>query len=157
MWTPFRRISNAWWERGNKRRIILRHGSRFFTLTVPRDPGANLVQGRLVPRPQLHGTRSGTFGESTTSAYLDFVIIRNSVGKFQGIGVPDEYHRQGWAADMVRALLAHYPDVHFYNSSLNEMSGPLFMKLRTEMPVRIAPIRVHEDGGYEVDTSWRPV
>lgn len=30
------------------------------------------------------------------------------------------------------------------------------MKIRAEMPERIAPIREHEDGGYEVDTSWRP-
>jgi hypothetical protein len=74
--------------------------------------------------------------------------VRRSVG-------PDEYHRPGWATE-VRALLAHYPGVHFYNGSLIEMSGPLFMKLRTEIPDRIAPIRVHEDGGYDVDTSWRP-
>jgi hypothetical protein len=36
------------------------------------------------------------------------------------------------------------------------MSGPLFMKLHAELPERIAPIRVHDDGGYEVVTSWRP-
>ncbi|MCP1415442.1 hypothetical protein [Paenarthrobacter sp. A20] len=84
------------------------------------------------------------------------MIIRNRVGKFQGVGVPDEYQHQGWATDMVYALLTHYPDVHFYNSSLNEMSGPLFIKIQTELPGRIAPIGIHEDGGYEVDTLWRP-
>ena len=152
---PFRTLRYAWWELRHKRRIILVHGTRSFTLTVPRNPGG-LLQGRLVPRPQLRGTRAGMFSVGDTSAYLDFTIIRGRIGKFQGIGVPDEYHRQGWAGDMVRALLDHYTDVHFYNSSLNEMSGPLFMKLRAEMPRRIAPIRVHEDGGYEVDTSWRP-
>lgn len=156
MWSPFRRISHAWWELRNKRRIVLRRGPRAFVLTVPREAGSNLVQGRLAPRPQLHGTRSGIFGESRTSAYLDFVIIRNRVGKFQGVGVPDEYHHQGWATDMVHALLAHYESVDFYNSSLNEMSGPLFMKLRSELPERIAPIRRHADGSYEVDTLWRP-
>lgn len=57
---------------------------------------------------------------------------------------------------MVHALLAHYESVDFYNSSLNEMSGPLFMKLRSELPERIAPIRRHADGSYEVDTLWRP-
>lgn len=156
MLKPFRSFRRAWWELRRKRHIVLRHGSRSFTLTVPRESGPNLVQGRLVPRPQLHGTRSGIFGESTTSAYLDFVIIRNRVGKFQGVGVPDEYHHQGWATDMIYALLTHYPDIYFYNSSLNEMSGPLFMKLRTEMPERIAPIRRHAYGSYEVDTLWRP-
>jgi hypothetical protein len=78
-----------------------------------------------------------------------YLVFGRSVG-------PGEYHRQGWDTDRVRALMDHYRDVHFYNSSLNEMSGRLFMKLRAEIPGRIAPIRVHEDGGYEVDTSWRP-
>jgi hypothetical protein len=40
---------------------------------------------------------------------------------------------------MVRALMDHYRDVHFYNSSLNEMSGPLFMKLRAKIPGRAHP------------------
>ncbi|MGX5717541.1 hypothetical protein [Arthrobacter sp. MAHUQ-56] len=125
-------------------------------LTAPRRPGGNVFSGQVHPRPQLHGTRTGTSGIAETSAYLDFTIIRNRIGKFQGVGVPDEYHRQGWATDMIRTLLDYYSDVHFYNSSLNEMSGPLFMKLRREMPARIAPIRMHEDGGYEVDIAWRP-
>lgn len=152
---PFNTLRYAWWQLRHKRRIILRHGTRSFTLTVPRNPG-NLVQGRLVPRPELHGTRAGTTRKVETSAYLDFTIIRNRIGKFQGIGVPDEHHRQGWASDMVRALLNYYPHVHFFNSSVNDMSGPLFIKLRAETPGRIAPLRIHADGGYEVDTTWRP-
>lgn len=154
--TPFSALSHRWWRLRHQRRIILHHGSRSFVLTVPREAGGNVFSGKLHPRPQLHGTRAGLFGVGETGAYLDFTIIRGRIGKFQGIGVPDEYHRQGWATDMVEALLAHYPDIYFYNSSLNEMSGPLFMKLHAEMPGRIAPIRVHEEGGYEVDTSWRP-
>jgi hypothetical protein len=122
--------------------------------TVPRAPRSKVFSGQLHPRPQLHETRAGVFG-GESSAYLDFTIIRNRVGEVQGIGVPDEYHRQSWPADMVRALLNHYPDVHFYNSSLNEMCGPLFAKLQAELAGRIAPIRLHEDGGYEVMTSWR--
>ena len=153
---PFGRTGLPWWRLRHQRRIILHRGSRTFVLTVPRSPVGNVFNGTLHPRPQLHGTRAGTFGVGETSAYLDFTIIRDRIGKFQGIGVPDEYHRQGWATDMVRALMDHYRDVHFYNSALNEMSGPLFMKLRAEMPGQIAPIRVYEDGGYEVDTSWRP-
>lgn len=140
----------AWWGMRHQRRITVHHGTRSFVLTLPRTPDGNVFSGQLHPRPQLHGTRTGILGVGESSAYLDFTIIRNRIGKFQGIGVPDEYHRQGWATDMVRVLLAHYPDMPFYNSSLNEKSGPLFMKLRTEMPDRIAPIRVHEDGGYEV-------
>lgn len=153
---PFGRLSRCWWRYRHQQRIILHRGSRSFVLTVPRGPAGNVFSGKLHPRPQLHGTRAGMLGVGETSAYLDFTIIRNRIGKFQGIGVPDEYHRQGWATDMVRALLDYYPDVHFYNSSLNEMSGPLFMKLRRDMPGRLAPIRIHEDGGYDVDTSWRP-
>jgi hypothetical protein len=133
----------SWWRFRHDCRIVLHHGTRSFVLTVPRAAESNF-NGQLRPRPQLRGTRTGVSGGRRTEsgAYLDFAIIRNQVGKFQGIGVPDEYHRQGWATDMVKALLNHYPGIHFYNSSLNEMSGPLFMKLQAELPRRIAPIRV---------------
>jgi hypothetical protein len=137
--------------RQGQRRILLRHGGRKFLLNIPRNAAdTNFFNGRLHPIPELEGTRSDSFGTGDSRAYLDFCIIRNRLGKFQGIGVPDEHHRQGWASDMVRALLSHYPGIGFQNSSLNDMSGPLFMKLRDEMPHQIAPIKFHADGYYEV-------
>lgn len=121
------RIKIAWCKLRNERWILLRHGGRSFALTVPRIADGHF-NGHMHPLPQLQGTRLGMAGRPIkASAYLDFAIVSNRIGKFQGIAIPSEYHRQGWAADMVRALLAHYPNVHFYNSSLNEMSGPLFM------------------------------
>lgn len=146
-----RRARAGLMNRRHARRIILRHNGRKFRLTVPEITESAVFNGRLHPLPQLKGTRSDSrVGTGTTEAYLDFCIIRNRTGKFQRIGIPDEHQRQGWASDMVRALVNHYPDVRFQNSSLNEMSGPLFMKLHTEMPEHIAPVLPRPDSGYEI-------
>lgn len=56
--------------------------------------------------------------------------------------------------DMARGIPAT-TDIHFYNSSLNEMSGPLFMKLQFELPGRFAPIRLQKTAAMM--TSWRPM
>ena len=139
---------------------VLRVGGRRFLLSLPRDhvqlPGYN---GRLSVKPPLRGTRaSSTPGRLLKSeAYVEFVVHKRTDSiKFQGIGVPDEFQRSGWASDMVRALLTHYPDTGFFNSSVNEQSGPLFSKLQREFPERIAPLRRHADGGYEVLWWERP-
>lgn len=152
------------WCRFSKResrvKIVLRLRDRKFVLSLPRDhdqlPGYN---GRLSVKPPLRGTRaSSTPGRLLRAeAYVEFVVHKRTDSiKFQGIGVPDEFQRNGWASDMVRALLAHYPDVWFFNSSVNEKSGPLFIKLQGEFPERIAPLRQHADGGYEVLWWKRP-
>lgn len=147
-------------RRRQHHRFVLQRNGRCFLLTVPRVTEDQIVAvGQLRPHPQLHGTRSGHFVTGPTQAYLDFSILTTptrTFGKFAGIGIPDGYHRQGWATDMVGALLDFYEDIPFYNSSLNEKSGPLFCKLQAEHPVRLAPIRLHEDGGYEVDVYWSP-
>jgi hypothetical protein len=111
-----------------------------------------VFNGRLRPEPELIGHRRSAFGNGPVrcEAYLDFCIIQNRHGKFQGIAVPEEYQRQGWASDMVGALLSYYPHVRFRNSSLNPESGPLFMKLQHRYPEAIAPITLHNDGSFEV-------
>lgn len=150
----FRNLRSSWKHKRENHHITLRKGDRRFVLTVPKTY-IGYFDGHLEPLPGLHGTRSGS-ARTAASAHLNFVIIGETVGKFHGVGVPDEYHRQGWASDMVIALLDHYPNVHFYNTSLNKMSGPLFVKLSAERPNQIAPVALHDDGDYMVDTSWRP-
>ena len=148
----FGSLRNRWFHRSQRQRIILHHGGRRFLLTVPKDTNLPCFNGSLRPHPQLRGTRPGLedHRKTTSEAYLDFELIVDRLGKFQGIHVPEEFQRQGWASDMVRALLGHYPGIRFYNSSLNEMSGPLFIKLHQELPDRLAPVRRHPDGDYEV-------
>lgn len=133
-------------------KIKLIHGGRTFVLTFPLGDDLPVFNGRLRPEPELIGHRRSAFGSDAVpgEAYLDFCIIQNRHRKFQGIAVPEEYQRHGWATDMVSALLLHYPHVRFRNSPLNAESGPLFMKLQRQHPETIAPIRQHTDGSFEV-------
>lgn len=145
-----------WWLGGNKmgrsrKRHRFVHDGRVFQLWIPPDDGRMFVHGRLQPFPELKGTRTDTFGTRQTTAYLDFVLKRDDYGKFHGIGVPDEHHRQGWATVMVKALFSRYPSYRFRNSSLNEMSGPVFARIQEDLPERLVPLKRYEDGGYAVD------
>lgn len=155
-----RRWFRSWRAERGRAKYLLRRGQRKFLLSLPLEhEDLAVYNGRLRVSPPLWGTRADTFSgrPAEVEAYLDFCYFaaNNSI-KFQGIGIPDENQRQGWASDMVKVLLEHYRGTWFFNSSVNNMSGPLFVKLQAEFPDRIAPLRRHEDGGYEILWNSRP-
>lgn len=94
----------------------------------------------LSPLPRIRGTRdSALFGISKTEAYVEFKLWHEAKSaRFNGIGVPDQYQRQGIATRMVEALFAEWPEVTWWNSeALNDMSGPLFLGLHEKHPYRL--------------------
>lgn len=57
----------------------------------------------------------------------------------QNISVVESMRRQGWASDMVRALMQEYPEGAWEVESPNDQSGPLFNKLAELHPDRVKP------------------
>nr|AFK89284.1 hypothetical protein [Arthrobacter sp. J3.40] len=91
--------------------------------------------------------------EATT--FLKFRLLDRVRGDFNIIEVEPSRQRRGWGSDMVRALLRAYPDATWSNQSLNRQSGPMFQRLSSEFPERIAPVSRGENGRFTI--GLRPI
>ncbi|MGY4541173.1 hypothetical protein ACVWY0_001082 [Arthrobacter sp. UYNi723] len=117
--------------------------------------GLEIFHAHIRPEPGHTGVvEDPELGQFLSQTILSYKILEADKpfqrGRFQQIEtVPDE-QRMGWASDMVRALLTFFPTTYWNNENLNEMSGPLFMKLQAEFPQRIAAITDKGDGTYRV-------
>lgn len=120
----------------------LTHGGRRYLISYRIAAGENALYGEIRPVPALRGTRETLFapgGRTPTTAHVEFKRwLKDDTARFNSIVVPIEHQRQGIATRMVEALFAAWPHTSWWNSeALNEMSGPLFLKLHHTHPDRL--------------------
>lgn len=130
------------WRKRRLRFFVVNKPAKALSLAIP---GRPKLQPRSWPtgviRPLTPGLWSG--------ARLQFSYTSWDA-RFSQIEVPKHARRRGWAEDMVRVLLKVYPETQWYNVALNEISGPLFLKMSEMYPDRIAAVHRHSDGSYDV-------
>lgn len=124
------------------------------TFITEYDTENEIVRGEIRPEPARISAISDSRSGIPPKTHLNYVIRRtdkpNQRGAIQMIETATEDLRQGWASDMVRALLTIFPTTYWNNESLNEQSGPFFMKMQAEFPDKIAAITHVGHGVYKL-------
>jgi len=129
-------------RRPRRQRMKLTHEGRRYLITYTFAPVENALYGEIHPVPALRGTRESALSPKRSfpaTAAVEFKRwMSDDTARFNSIVVPTEYQRQGEATRMVEALFAAWPHTTWWNSeALNEMSGPLFLKLHKKHPDRL--------------------
>lgn len=138
------------------RYLIVRVGSRFFTVSQPRFTARRErpYYAYVKPLPRHRGTQTidRGVGNKLVMPAESYVMFRldGGRGKFKQIEVVSERARRGWATDMVRALLKAHPDAAWQNENLNKNSGPLFEQISARFPSQIARVTGQPDGTFTI-------